>query len=112
MIIEHALLPVATERAAEFEAAFAGARPLIAATPGFRTLTLSRCVESPGTYLLVVEWDDLADHVEGFRGSDRYARWSELLHHFYDPFPAVLHFAPVLCSGPSPAVAASTPDPQ
>jgi hypothetical protein len=27
------------------------------------------------------------------RGSSDYQRWKELLHHFYDPFPEVLHSA-------------------
>jgi hypothetical protein len=35
----------------------------------------------------------LEDHTEGFRGSDRYKKWRALLHHFYDPFPTVEHFA-------------------
>ncbi|MEU1997949.1 antibiotic biosynthesis monooxygenase [Nocardia gamkensis] len=95
MIIEHALLPVRPERAADFEAAFAAARPIIASMPGFRSLSLSRGVESPGSYLLRVEWDRLDDHVVGFRGSPEYQRWKDLLHHFYDPFPVVEHFTPV-----------------
>jgi heme-degrading monooxygenase HmoA len=95
MIIEHALLPVRPERAADFEAAFAAARPIIASMPGFRSLSLSRGVESPGSYLLRVEWDRLDDHVVGFRGSPEYQRWKDLLHHFYDPFPMVEHFTPV-----------------
>ncbi|MEU8900030.1 antibiotic biosynthesis monooxygenase [Nocardia sp. NPDC048505] len=102
MIIEHALLPVRPESADAFEAAFAEARPLIAGMPGFRRLTLSRCVEQPGHYLLLVEWDRLEDHVEGFRGAPEYQRWKALLHHFYEPFPTVLHFDPVTL----PAVAA------
>ncbi|MGN2639863.1 hypothetical protein ACTD5D_27605 [Nocardia takedensis] len=32
----------------------------------------------------------------GFRGSAEYGRWRALLHHFYEPFPVVEHFAPVL----------------
>ena len=31
----------------------------------------------------------------GFRQSPQYQRWRELLHHFYDPFPTVLHYAAV-----------------
>jgi heme-degrading monooxygenase HmoA len=38
MILEHALLPVRPERADDFEAAFAEARPIISAMPGFRLL--------------------------------------------------------------------------
>lgn len=123
MIIEHALLPVRPELAADFEAAFAAARPIIASMPGFRALSLSRGLESPGSYLLRVEWDRLDDHVVGFRGSPEYQRWKDLLHHFYDPFPVVEHFTPVQLTPPadlapapapgaSPAVTASPPRPQ
>ncbi len=95
MIREHALLPVRPGQEPEFEAAFARARPLIAAQPGFRSLSLSRSIESPGTYLLLVEWDSVEAHTEGFRRSPEYARWKDLLHRFYEPFPIVEHFADV-----------------
>ncbi len=96
MILEQAVLPVKAGQESDFEAAFDTARSIIAGRPGFRSLTLSRCVERPGTYLLLVEWDTLEDHTEGFRGSPEYQRWRELLHHFYEPFPTVEHFEPVL----------------
>lgn len=96
VILEHAVLPVDPERAADFEAAFARARAIIAGMPGFRRLSLSRCVEQPGTYLLLVEWETLEDHTMGFRGSPGYQEWRALLHHFYDPFPTVEHFQPVM----------------
>ena len=57
MILEHALLPVRPGQEADFERAFATATTIISAVPGFRNLTLSRCVERPGGYLLLVEWD-------------------------------------------------------
>ena len=95
MIIEHVLLPVRPELADDFEAAFAEAEPIIASMSGFRSLSLSRCVETPGTYLLLVWWEQLSDHLDGFRGSPEYDRWKKLLHHFYDPFPVVEHFTPV-----------------
>jgi heme-degrading monooxygenase HmoA len=59
---------------------------------GFRSLTLSRCIERPQAYLRLVEWDRLEDHTEGFRGSAEYEQWRALLHHFYEPFPTVEHF--------------------
>ena len=95
MIIEHALLPVGPGREPEFEEAFAEAKALIASMPGFHRLTLSRCVERPGTYLLLVEWERLEDHTEGFRGSPEFQEWRRRLHHFYDPPPTVEHFEPV-----------------
>lgn len=92
MILEHALLHVRPGHTAEFESAFGDAKQIISAARGFRRLRLSRCIERPDTYLLLVEWDTLDDHVEGFRTSAAYQEWRRLLHHFYDPFPTVDHF--------------------
>ncbi|MCU1374448.1 MAG: antibiotic biosynthesis monooxygenase [Actinomycetia bacterium] len=96
MILEHALLDVVPGEEAAFERAFEQAHPLVAGVPGFRSLRLERCVERPAQYLLLVEWDRLEDHTEGFRGSATYGEWRRLLHHFYDPFPLVEHYATVL----------------
>lgn len=95
MILEHAPLQVNPGRTAEFETAFGRAKQIIAGMPGFRELRLSRCIERPGAYLLLVEWDSLEAHTEGFRGSAGYQEWRRLLHHFYDPFPTVEHYETV-----------------
>ena len=95
MIVEHALLPVEPGREDEFETAFEQAKMIIAQAEGFRSLTLSRCIERPETCLLLVEWNRLEDHMDGFRGSAEYQQWRALLHHFYEPFPSVEHFEPV-----------------
>ncbi len=92
MILDSALLDVKPGEEAAFEAALQEARPLIAATSGFRSIAVRRCIETPNRYLLLVEWDSLEDHTIGFRQSARYAQWRDLLHRFYDPFPRVEHF--------------------
>ncbi len=94
MVLEHAVLSVVPGQGDAFEAAFAEARAIIAGMPGFGGLTLSRCTERPGTYLLLVEWHQLDDHIEG--KSSEYQRWRDLLHHFYDPFPVVEHYEQLL----------------
>lgn len=93
MITEHATLDVKPGREKEFETAFAEARAIIAAMPGFRSLELHRCIERTNRYLLLVSWERLEDHTEGFRQSPVYEKWRELLHHFYEPFPVVEHFS-------------------
>lgn len=95
MILEHAILPVRPGLEREFEAAFERARPLIAVQRGFQSLRLSRSLETPREYLLLVEWDSVEAHTEGFRQSPEYLQWKELLHRFYEPFPVVEHFAAV-----------------
>lgn len=92
MITEHALLPVISGQEEEFQAAFDRARSVIASMRGFVSLSLSRSIETPNTYLLLVQWDSLEDHTVGFRESQQYQQWRELLHKFYKPFPLVEHF--------------------
>jgi heme-degrading monooxygenase HmoA len=92
MILEHATLDVIPGQELAFEQAFEEAEAIIASMPGFRSVQLSRCLERGGRYLLLVEWDRLEDHTEGFRRSTQYQEWRGLLHHFYEPFPTVEHY--------------------
>jgi heme-degrading monooxygenase HmoA len=103
VILEHALLTVQPGRQAAFEEAFAQAKGIIAAMPGFGGLTFSRCIERDDGYLLLVQWARLEDHTEGFRRSPAYQEWRALLHSFYDPFPVVEHYATVLTADPEEA---------
>ena len=96
MITEHALLDVVPGREEEFIASMERAKALIAGSPGFVSLRVERCRERPSRFLLLVEWERLEDHTEGFRGSEAYQAWRGALHHFYDPFPLVEHFEVVL----------------
>jgi heme-degrading monooxygenase HmoA len=92
VILEQVVLSVIPGREAEFEEAFDTARHIPAAASGFQSLRLGRCVEQPSSYLLLIEWDTLADHMEGFRNSPAFAQWRALLGHFWDPPPTVMHF--------------------
>ena len=96
MILELAHLNVRRGMEQQFEAAFREAQKIIASMPGYRSHEVMRCLEKSGDYLLLVRWDTLEDHEVGFRKSAQYQEWKKLLHHFYDPFPTVLHFAGVV----------------
>jgi heme-degrading monooxygenase HmoA len=92
MITEHAELPIIPGREEECEAAFREAKHIIAASPGFGGLTLSRNLERASTYLLLVQWGTLDDHEIGFRKSPAYNDWTAALHHFYSPAATVEHY--------------------
>jgi heme-degrading monooxygenase HmoA len=96
MTTEHALLEVIPGREDEFVSAMEAAKAHIAGSPGFVSLRVERCLERPNCFLLLVEWDSLEHHTEGFRGSAAYEEWRAALHHFYDPFPLVEHFEAVV----------------
>lgn len=95
MILEVAPLQIRPGQNAAFEAAFAQAQHLIAGVPGYLSHELRRCLEREQEYLLLVHWRTLEDHERGFRSSPQYQDWKALLHHFYEPFPTVLHYAPL-----------------
>ncbi len=101
MILEVATLDVRPGQEAAFEAAFREAQTIIAGIDGYISHELQRCLEHPSRYLLLVKWETLEDHTVGFRGSPQYGQWKALLHHFYDPFPTVEHFARVALNTPS-----------
>lgn len=101
-ILEAAPLQVRPGQSLAFEAAFAKAQAIIASMPGYRSHELQRCLERDGHYLLLVRWDSVADHEEGFRKSPQYQEWKRLLHHFYDPFPTVNHYEVVVSSERAP----------
>jgi heme-degrading monooxygenase HmoA len=95
MILEIARLQIKPGQCVAFEAAFAKAETIIAGMKGYINHQLQRCLENDHRYVLLVNWQTLEDHTIGFRGSAEYQTWRALLHHFYDPFPTVEHFAAV-----------------
>jgi len=92
MVTEIALLHIRRSESNLFEAAFAKAQAIISSMQGHIEHELQKCVEEENKYLLIVRWQTLEDHTEGFRKNEKYIEWKKLLHHFYDPFPVVEHY--------------------
>ncbi|WP_226668029.1 antibiotic biosynthesis monooxygenase family protein [Metabacillus litoralis] len=95
MILEAVMLHVKTGLEKEYEVAFRQASTIIRSMKGYHSHELQKCIEVEGKYLLLVTWETLEDHTEGFRSSPQYLEWKKLLHHFYEPFPTVEHFQKV-----------------
>lgn len=96
MILEVAILDVKPGQEDHFTDAFKQAQSIISSMPGYISHELQRSIEIPERFLLLVKWEKLEDHTEGFRQSALYKEWAALLHHFYDPFPMVEHYQMVL----------------
>ncbi len=91
MVTEIADITVRAESAEDFPAAFQRAATHLSGAAGFRGAQLIRGIESPQHFLLMVQWENLADHTEGFRHSPAFAQWREIVGpHFAEP-PTVEH---------------------
>jgi heme-degrading monooxygenase HmoA len=101
MIIEIAILSVIPDKTDAFERDMTIASEYIAMTGGYRWHEVRRCMDNGkhNKYALLVGWDTLEAHTEGFRESPQYLEWRRLLHHYYDPFPTVEHFDTPFVSG-------------
>jgi heme-degrading monooxygenase HmoA len=95
MVLEVALIDVAPGSEDKFAAAYAEARSLLDGTDGCRSVRMTRGVESPSRFVLLVEWDSVEAHDENFRATERFTRWRALIGpHFAAP-PRVEHFTDV-----------------
>jgi len=95
MILEVAVLDVKPGLHNKFEEDFTKASQYISSIQGYLGHTLRKCIEHENRYILLVDWDRVESHEIGFRRSEVYLKWKELLHHYYDPFPTVEHYETV-----------------
>ncbi|QDG65427.1 antibiotic biosynthesis monooxygenase [Pseudarthrobacter sp. NIBRBAC000502772] len=91
MIREIATLTITPGSETEFEAAVAQAAPLFQRAPGALSFMVERSIEDPAQYTLTVGWTTLEDHTVGFRGSQEFQQWRELVGPFFAAPPMVRH---------------------
>lgn len=92
MVLEVANIQVVPGAEDEFALAYRGVRDVLASTPGCRSVRMTRGIESPARFVLLVEWDSVAAHEQNFRGTDRFTTWRAAIGPFFDGPPLVEHF--------------------
>jgi heme-degrading monooxygenase HmoA len=95
MVLEVALIEVIAGQEDDFAAAYAKARPVLVGTPGCRSVRMTRGVESPSRFVLLVEWDSVDAHLQNFRATDRFTTWRSLIGPYFASAPVVEHFTDV-----------------
>ncbi|MBN3807600.1 hypothetical protein G3N97_00600 [Paraburkholderia sp. Ac-20347] len=79
MILEIANFRIVPEGDQAFEAPYGAAQQLLSATPGCRSHKLQRCIEDTAETRLLIHWNSVVDHLQGFPGSPCFAQWRALL---------------------------------
>jgi len=92
MVLEVAEFTVAATKLAEFEAAYAEGRKVLQRAQGCLSVDLRRCIETPGRYLLLVEWTSVEAHTRGFRESPDFLEWRRHVGPFFVVPPKVEHY--------------------
>jgi heme-degrading monooxygenase HmoA len=93
MVLEVALIDVLAGQEEEFATAYRKAREVLASTPGCRSVRMTRGIESPSRFVLLVEWEAIEAHLENFRATERFTTWRSLIGPYFDGAPRVEHFA-------------------
>jgi heme-degrading monooxygenase HmoA len=95
MVVEIAEFRVPPGAEDDFLLAYRGVRGVLTSTGGCRSARMTRGVETPNRFVLLVEWDSLEAHTQNFRGSDRFTTWRRALAPFFAADPHVEHFQDV-----------------
>jgi heme-degrading monooxygenase HmoA len=103
MVLEIADFSVLPATEDDFAAAVREGVRYVSDTPGFRNARLTRSVETPSRFVLLIEWDSVEAHTVGFRESENYTRWRELISPFFASAPHVEHFDEVNLTNPAGA---------
>lgn len=95
MVWEVGVIDITAGQEDEFSAAYRKARSVLTDTPGCRSVLMTRGVESPSRFVLMVEWDSVDAHQTNFRATDRFTTWRSLIGPYFATPPHVEHYTPV-----------------
>ncbi len=99
MVVELAEIRVRPEDKAAFSEAITRATTtVLSKAPGYLGHAVFACQETPGRFVLRVDWDTLEAHTVGFRQSPAFADWRAIIGPFFAQPPLVEHFDVVTTS--------------
>ena len=95
MVLEVALIDILPGTEDGFAASYRLGHPILAGTPGCRSVRMTRGIESPSRFVLLVEWDSVEAHQQNFRGTERFTQWRALIGGYFAKPPLVEHYVDV-----------------
>ena len=93
MILEIADITIPPGKQAEFDAAIQlGIETVASKAKGFRGFEVSKGIESPERYILMIYWDTLENHTVDFRQGPLFPQWRAIVGPFFAAPAVVEHF--------------------
>ena len=94
MIVEVIRYQIAEGQEAAFEDAYRQAQQYLADSPHCLGYQLARCLKHRSRYLLLIRWDSVDGHLQGFRGSPAFQRFLALVAPFFKQVEEMEHYEP------------------
>lgn len=93
MILETAEVKITAEHHDKFEQAIKQAvKTVLSQATGFIKFELHSGIEKTDSYLFHIYWETLEDHTIGFRESELFTKWRELIGVYFTSPPEVNHW--------------------
>jgi heme-degrading monooxygenase HmoA len=90
MALEIADIDVNPGSEPDFIAAYLSARELLTTAEGCHSVRMTRGIESPARFVLLVEWESVEAHTN-FRATERFTQWRAAVGPFFAHPPRVEH---------------------
>jgi quinol monooxygenase YgiN len=91
MVLEMAALEIKPGMESAFERGVVEALPYFKRARGCHGAQLHRSVEHPSSYILMVTWETVDDHMVHFRPSEDFKQWRRLVGEYFAETPRVSH---------------------
>jgi quinol monooxygenase YgiN len=94
MIVEYIRYALAEHDGDQLVAAYARAAEHLAASPNALAWELTRCADDPKSFILRIEWDSVAGHMQGFRKSEHFPGFLAAIRPFIGEIAEMRHYEP------------------
>jgi heme-degrading monooxygenase HmoA len=98
MILEIATIHIKDGTNTDFEKNLVKAQTILSQADGYLAHEFQKCMEIKNRYVLLIQWETLEAHTEGFRSSELFTQWRGLIGAFFEYPPEVVHYE-VLAKG-------------
>lgn len=92
MIVEYIRYHVSEEQDSALEQAYTRASEAMIQSPHCLAYELARCTEEPASYILRIEWDSIAGHLQGFRKSPEFQSFFRAISPFVSNIQEMRHY--------------------
>ena len=92
MIVELAIIKAKSGQGDAMQKGLTAARDVISQAEGYRSSRFQRGIEDPERFILYIEWDSVALHMEGFRNGPLFPQWRAHFGELMGGPPDVQHY--------------------